>query len=149
MFDFEEIEEVFTALAKELRNAKGKSLEELLREKEKQDRSRPKTQEELAALDKVETPQEDPFRGYDPSVVDFLQRCRTEQEGVEIVTFLVKQGELTGKEGEAIVKQIREKGIRSFGEYRRSGYYDKQARRKQFSTHKETKAEDSEPGKLK
>ncbi len=144
MFDFEEIEEVFTALAKELKNAKGKTLEELLREKKEQDRLRIERAEEPITPSRIERTQVDPFRGYNPTVIDFLQRCKTESEGIEVVTFLVGQKELTEKEGETIIKQIRTKGIRSFGEYRRSGYYDKQARRKQFSAHKEAIIEDPE-----
>ncbi len=144
MFDFEEIEEVFTALARELKNAKGKTLEELLREKEKQDRLKAKMLEEQVSEDANVSPQQDPFRGYDPTVTDFLQRCRTEEEGIEIVTFLIKQKELDEQEGRAIIEQIREKGIRSFGEYRRSGYYDKQARRKQFPRTHKIRKKDSE-----
>ncbi|MEJ5292336.1 MAG: DUF2095 family protein [Candidatus Methanosuratincola sp.] len=64
-------------------------------------------------------------RGYDPSVIDFLQRCSTDEEGLEVIDFLEKRGEISEAYANSLRKKIAESGIRSFGKKRESGYYFK------------------------
>lgn len=64
-------------------------------------------------------------RGYVPSVIDFLQRCSTEQEGYEIISFMERRGEISKEYASSLRKRIEEGGIRSFGEKRESGHYFK------------------------
>ncbi len=67
----------------------------------------------------------DKGRGYDPSVIDFLQRCSTDEEGLEVIDFMEKRGEISKAYAASLKKRIAESGIRSFGEKRESGYYFK------------------------
>ena len=61
--------------------------------------------------------------GFFPSAVDFLRRCDTEREAEEIIDYLEKRGEITHEYAEALRKQLKEKGVRSFGSKKEPGYY--------------------------
>lgn len=67
----------------------------------------------------------DKGRGYEPSVIDFLQRCSTDEEGLEVIDFMEKRGEISKAYAASLRKKIAESGVRSFGEKRESGYYFK------------------------
>ncbi|HDJ95052.1 MAG TPA: DUF2095 domain-containing protein [Acidilobales archaeon] len=69
----------------------------------------------------------DPWRGYDPNVYDFIRRADTVEQALEVVDFLEKRGELSHEEAEKIRKQLREKGLQSFGPKKEFGYYLKAA----------------------
>jgi hypothetical protein len=64
-------------------------------------------------------------RGYDPSVMDFLQRCSTNDQAVEIIAYLEKRGEITNACAESLRKKVKDKGVRAFGLKREPGYYHK------------------------
>jgi hypothetical protein len=66
---------------------------------------------------------EDPLRGYEPSVRDYLARCDTDEEALEVLQYLVKRGELDEKRASELEREIREKGVRSLVERRHFGYY--------------------------
>jgi hypothetical protein len=65
----------------------------------------------------------DKGRSYDPSVIDFLQRCSTNEEAIEIISYLEKRGEITAPYAESLRKKVATKGVRSFGPKRELGYY--------------------------
>lgn len=65
------------------------------------------------------------FRGYNPTVIDFIRRCNNFEEAESIIAYLEKKGEISKKYGESIRKQIKEKGIRSFGSKKEEDYYFK------------------------
>lgn len=67
----------------------------------------------------------DKGRGYEPSIIDFLQRCSTDEEGLEVVSYMEKRGEISKEYANSLRKRIAESGIRSFGAKRESGYYYK------------------------
>jgi len=67
------------------------------------------------------------FRGYNPDVIDFLRRCDNEKQANEIIDYLEQRKEISGKYASQLRKQLREKGIRSFGSKKEDGYYLKQA----------------------
>jgi len=69
----------------------------------------------------------DPWRGYEPNVYDFIRRADTIEQALEVVDFLEKRGELSHEEAEKIRKQLREKGLQSFGPKKEFGYYLKAA----------------------
>lgn len=62
---------------------------------------------------------------FDPSVIDFLRRCDTDLDGKEIVVFLEKRGEISKAFANKLLRQIQEKGVRSFGSKKGHGYYSK------------------------
>jgi hypothetical protein len=63
------------------------------------------------------------FQGYDPTVIDFIRRCNKIEEAESIIAYLEKRGEISKKYGKEIRKQIKEKGIRSFGSKKQENYY--------------------------
>ncbi|WP_456475726.1 DUF2095 family protein [Candidatus Pyrohabitans sp.] len=66
---------------------------------------------------------EDRFKGYNPGVIDFLNRCSTEEEGMEIIKYLEKRGEISSDYALRLRIQLIKYGIRSFGPKREWGYY--------------------------
>ncbi len=68
----------------------------------------------------------DKFRGYDPTVVDFIRRCDTEEQAEEIIAYMEKQGEVTEEHAAELRKQLKKKGVRSFGPKKEENYYFKQ-----------------------
>lgn len=67
------------------------------------------------------------FRGYNPDVIDFLRRCDNEKQAYEIIDYLEKRKEISAKYASQLRKQLRERGVRSFGSKKENGYYLKQA----------------------
>jgi hypothetical protein len=65
------------------------------------------------------------FQGYIPGVVDFICRCETEEEAVEIIDYMLKKGDLTEKYATMLKNQLKEKGLEFFGEHRAPGYYER------------------------
>jgi hypothetical protein len=66
------------------------------------------------------------FSGYSPDVVDFLRRCSTDEEALEIIIFLEKRGELKPVHAKELRKQLQSKGVRSFGSKKMWGYYERE-----------------------
>jgi len=63
------------------------------------------------------------FVNYTPDIIDFIRRCETEQQAREIITYLEKRGEVERQYAEKLRKQLREKGVRSFGPKKEDDYY--------------------------
>lgn len=63
------------------------------------------------------------YSGYVPDVVDFLRRCDTVQQAEEIIAYMERTGEVDGRYAGQLRKQLREKGVRSFGTKREDDYY--------------------------
>ena len=66
------------------------------------------------------------FRGYNPDVIDFLRRCDNEKQAYEIIDYLEKRKEISKEYASQLRKQLRERGVRSFGSKKEDGYYLKQ-----------------------
>lgn len=60
----------------------------------------------------------------DPDVISFLRRCDSDEQGLEIISYLERRGELTKEMAEDLRQQIKSRGIRSFGSKKRWGYYE-------------------------
>jgi len=67
------------------------------------------------------------FAGYMPDVIDFLRRCDNGQQAEEIIDYLERKGEITRDYAKRLRKQLKEKGVRSFGAKKEDDYYLKQA----------------------
>ena len=65
------------------------------------------------------------FQGYMPGAVDFICRCETEDEALEIIEYMLKKGDLTEEYANMLKNQLKEKGLEFFGEHRNPGFYDK------------------------
>lgn len=64
-------------------------------------------------------------RGYDPSILDFLQRCSTDDEALAIIDFMEKKGDISRPYANSLRKKVADKGVRSFGPKRNPGHYEK------------------------
>lgn len=69
----------------------------------------------------------DPWRGFQPGVIDFIRRARSVEEALEVINYMEKRGEISHDEAEALRKQLKEKGLESFGPRKYDGYYLKEA----------------------
>ncbi|MEM1515392.1 MAG: DUF2095 family protein [Candidatus Bathyarchaeia archaeon] len=67
------------------------------------------------------------FDGYNPDVIDFIRRCDTEEQAEEIIAYLEKRGEINSSYASNLRKQLKEKGVRSFGPKKEEAYYLRQA----------------------
>jgi len=65
------------------------------------------------------------FCNYDPTVVDFIRRCDTEEQAEAIIAYLEKREELTEEYAAKLRKQLNRKGVRSFGSKKEERYYFK------------------------
>lgn len=63
------------------------------------------------------------FVNYTPDVIDFVRRCGTEEQAEEIIAYLEKRGEVERQYAEKLRKQLKEKGVRSFGPKKKDDYY--------------------------
>jgi hypothetical protein len=69
------------------------------------------------------------WRGYRPDVIDFLRRCTTIAEGLEIIDFLEAQQEITPDYAAQLRTQLQDQGIRSFGAKKEKDFYLKKAKK--------------------
>ena len=69
------------------------------------------------------------WKGYSPDVIDFLRRCTTIAEGLEIIDFLEAQQEITPDYAIRLRKQLKDQGIRSFGSKKEKDFYLKKAQK--------------------
>lgn len=70
------------------------------------------------------------WRGYSPDVIDFLRRCATIAEGLEVIDFLESQQEITPDYALRLRNQLKNQGIRSFGSKKETDFYLKRARKR-------------------
>lgn len=66
------------------------------------------------------------FANYMPDVIDFLRRCNTEQQAEEIICYLEGRGEISHDYAGRLKKQLKKKGVRSFGSKKEDDYYLRQ-----------------------
>ena len=52
------------------------------------------------------------FWGYVPDVIDFIRRCDTEEQALEIIDFLEKRGEISREYANKLRRQLKEKGLK-------------------------------------
>ncbi len=101
---------MFPKLAQEMENGEGGT-------KINSVRSDPSTGEKAASKR---------FTGYTPDVIDFLRRCDKERQAEEIICYLESREEISREYARKLRKQLREKGVRSFGSKKEDDYYLKQ-----------------------
>ncbi len=81
-------------------------------------RSSPRAGEKLAHSD----------FGYEPSVVDYLRRCATDEQALEIIDYLEGRGEIEDDYAKRLRRQLAEHGLGSFGRRKNPGYYESAAK---------------------
>lgn len=65
------------------------------------------------------------FDNYLPDAVDYIRRCDSEKQAEEIVDYLERRNEITGEYAQKLRKQIKTKGVRSFGPKKQDDYYSR------------------------
>ncbi|MHA1769582.1 MAG: DUF2095 family protein [Candidatus Thorarchaeota archaeon] len=108
MSEDDEFQRMFPSLAKELRENKTQSF--------KIDGVRTMPEEPEVDV----TPEKQTFL---PNVVDYIRRCDTVNQAVEIIDFLLKQEEISSTDARAIKNQLRTEGLRSFGAKKEKDHY--------------------------
>ena len=63
------------------------------------------------------------FVHYMPDVIDFIRRCDTNEQAEEIIAYMEKRGEIEKQYAERLRKQLKDKGVRSFGSKKEENYY--------------------------
>jgi len=63
------------------------------------------------------------FDHYTPDVIDFIRRCDTEEQAEEIIAYMEKRGEIRKQYAERLRRQLKDKGVRSFGPKKEENYY--------------------------
>jgi hypothetical protein len=123
--DKKSMKKMFPNLIKELETGENKvPIEGVRADAAKAEEGVADIEEELLA--EAENALPDKFRHYNPTVVDFIRRCDTVCQAEEIVSYLVKRGEITEEYAEEVRAQLKEEGVRSFGPKKEEDYYFKQ-----------------------
>jgi hypothetical protein len=60
---------------------------------------------------------------FTPDVVDYIRRCDTVPQALEIVEFLMKQNEISPAQAREIKSQLKSDGLRSFGSKKEKDHY--------------------------
>ena len=82
-------------------------------------------EEHSSEVNEVASAEKDAFRGFMPTVIDFIRRCDTEEEALEIIEYMEKRGEITSEYAYHLKRQLSEMGLRSFGSKKDVGFYFK------------------------
>ena len=65
------------------------------------------------------------FSGYNPDIIDFIRRCDTKDEALEIIKYMEKKHEISKEYAKHLRKELKTKGVRSFGPKKETDYYSK------------------------
>ncbi len=102
-------EEAFPALSDEMRTGKTKTYRV--------------SGVRLEMKDEESTDTEQEYTTFLPDVVDYIRRCDTVSQALEIVEYLAKRGEISLSQATAIRRQLKTQGLRSFGSKKEKDYY--------------------------
>lgn len=64
----------------------------------------------------------------DPEAIDFIQRCKTDDEARQIIQYLLGKKEITKEEAKKLLLQLEKEGVRSFGPLKTYGFYERNYR---------------------
>jgi len=65
-----------------------------------------------------------------PDVISFIRRAETEEQALEVIDYMERRGEISREYANKLRKQLKDKGLRSFGPKKEPGYYFKRYYRK-------------------
>lgn len=64
------------------------------------------------------------LQGYNPTVVDFIRRCKNSTQAREIIDFLESKGKIEPSYAKRLRSQLAKRGLRSFGKRKEPGCYE-------------------------
>ena len=73
----------------------------------------------------VKSQEPDPLQGFLPSVIDYIRRCSSLEEALEIIAYLESRKEITSEEAHKLKTQLNTQGLESFGLKKTWGYYNR------------------------
>ena len=62
--------------------------------------------------------------GYEPTAVDFIRLCDTDEQALEILNFLEVKGDINSSYAKRLREQLVRQGLRSFGKKKSPGCYE-------------------------
>jgi hypothetical protein len=65
----------------------------------------------------------DKLRHFNPSAVDFIRRCDTDEQAQEIISYLQTKCELTQKQAKELEHKLKQEGVRGFGPKKEENHY--------------------------
>ena len=69
--------------------------------------------------------EKDYLEGFDPKAIDFIRRCKSAKEALEIINYLERRQELGTDEAKKLRQQLETQGLESFGVHKDDGFYFK------------------------
>jgi hypothetical protein len=63
------------------------------------------------------------FVNYSPDVIDYIRRCDTDKQAEEIIAYLERRHEIDAQYAKKLRRQLKEKGVRSFGPQKEHDFY--------------------------
>jgi len=69
------------------------------------------------------------FSGYNPTVIDFLRRCETDEEALEIINWMEERGEISHEMAKRLRVTLVHDGVRAFGPKKDWGWYERHRKR--------------------
>ncbi len=83
--------------------------------------------------EKVQFPRFSPNTLFNPEPIDFIRRCKTVEDAMSILTFLLKRKEISSEDYNSLRSQIKtdiglKKLIEKFGGFKNPGYYERKFR---------------------
>lgn len=66
------------------------------------------------------------WEGYNPDILDFIRRCDIEEQAEEIISYMEGREEITPERAAELRRQLREEGLRSFGDKKKTDFYHKE-----------------------
>jgi len=65
----------------------------------------------------------DKLQHFNPSAIDFIRRCDTNEQAQEIISYLQKRGELTHDQAKELNHKLKQEGVRGFGPKKEENHY--------------------------
>ncbi|NHI83500.1 MAG: DUF2095 domain-containing protein [Candidatus Thorarchaeota archaeon] len=70
-----------------------------------------------------EADQPDDKETFMPNIIDYIRRCDTVNQALEIVEYMLKREEISSMKAKEIKAQLKRDGLRSFGTKKEKGHY--------------------------
>lgn len=64
----------------------------------------------------------------DLDIIRVIRRCDNEEQVIEIINYMLRRGELPQEYADNLIKQLKEKGLRSFGSKVTWGHFEREYR---------------------
>ena len=65
------------------------------------------------------------WAGYNPDHIDFIRRCNTIEQAIDVIDYLVNRSEISSEKAKELKHRLTKDGLRSFGPKKTDNYYYK------------------------